>query len=124
MERIIIPVTTVQEQKQVMNNIYSQLTIEPSCGFRIRRKVNTITVLHISAPDIYTSVREYLVVVIPMLINLSPLRGLSGKFHTEYLQNRLDAISHEITALQKIQVGQEGADGIDKITGRLAESLR
>jgi hypothetical protein len=76
---VVITVSSVMKRDKLIKQIYKQLTLEPSTVFTIQQdRVNRIKVFHNVGDGVKVLVRTYLVIVIPILIDLSPLDSIYG----------------------------------------------
>ena len=76
---VVVTVSSVMKRDKLIKQIYKQLTFEPSTVFTIQQdRVNRIKVFHNVGDGVKVLVRTYLVIVIPILIDLSPLDTIYG----------------------------------------------
>lgn len=76
---VVVTVSSVVKRDKLVKQIYKQLTFEPSTVFTIQQdRVNRIKVFHNVGDGVKVLVRTYLVIVIPILIDLSPLDTIYG----------------------------------------------
>jgi len=76
---VVVTVSSVVKRDKLIKQIYKQLTLEPSTVFTIQQdQVNRIKVFHNVGDGVKVLVRAYLVIVIPILIDLSPLDSIYG----------------------------------------------
>lgn len=76
---VVVTVSSVVKRDKLIKQIYKQLTFEPSTVFTIQQdRVNRIKVFHNVGDGVKVLVRTYLVIVIPILIDLSPLDTIYG----------------------------------------------
>ena len=76
---VVVTVSTIFQRDKLIKQIYKQLTLEPSTVFTIQQdQVNRIKVFHNVGDGVKVLVRTYLVIVIPVLIDLSPLDSIYG----------------------------------------------
>ena len=76
---VVVTVSSVVKRDKLIKQIYKQLTLEPSTVFTIQQdRVNRIKVFHNIGDGVKVLVRTYLVIVIPILIDLSPLDSIYG----------------------------------------------
>ena len=76
---VVITVSSVMRRDKLIRQIYKQLTLEPSTVFTIQQdRINRIKVFHNVGDGVKVLVRTYLVIVIPVLVDLSPLDSLYG----------------------------------------------
>ena len=76
---VVVTVSSVVKRDKLIKQIYKQLTFEPSTVFTIQQdRVNRIKVFHNVGDGVKVLVRTYLIIVIPILIDLSPLDTIYG----------------------------------------------
>ena len=76
---VVVTVSSVVKRDKLIKQIYKQLTFEPSTVFTIQQdRVNRIKVFRNVGDGVKVLVRTYLVIVIPILIDLSPLDTIYG----------------------------------------------
>jgi len=76
---VVVTVSSVVKRDKLVKQIYKQLTFEPSTVFTIQQdRVNRIKVFHNVGDGVKVLIRTYLVIVIPILIDLSPLDTIYG----------------------------------------------
>ena len=76
---VVITVSSVMRRDELIRQIYKQLTLEPSTVFTIQQdRINRIKVFHNVGDGVKVLVRTYLVIIIPVLVDLSPLDSLYG----------------------------------------------
>ena len=76
---VVVTVSSVVKRDKLIKRIYKQLTLEPSTVFTIQQdQVNRIKVFHNVGDGVKVLVRTYLVIIIPILIDLSPLDSIYG----------------------------------------------
>ena len=76
---VVVTVSSVVKRDKLIKQIYKQLTFEPSTVFTIQQdRVNRIKVFHNVGDGVKVLIRTYLVIVIPILIDLSPLDTIYG----------------------------------------------
>ena len=76
---VVITVSSVMRRDKLIRQIYKQLTLEPSTVFTIQQdRINRIKVFHNIGDGVKVLVRTYLVIIIPVLVDLSPLDSLYG----------------------------------------------
>ena len=76
---VVITVSSVMRRDKLIRQIYKQLTLEPSTVFTIQQdRINRIKVFHNVGDGVKVLVRTYLVIIIPVLVDLSPLDSLYG----------------------------------------------
>ena len=102
---VVVSVNTIAERDLVMDNIYNQLVNAATSGIVIQKeRVNRIRVYYNeNLPDNLKSyIGTYTVVVLPVLLNLDPLDGITGA-----VDFRLDATINKLAELtSKLQYFQ------------------
>jgi len=69
---VVITVSSVMRRDKLIRQIYKQLTLEPSTVFTIQQdRINRIKVFHNVGDGVKVLVRTYLVIIIPVLVDLS-----------------------------------------------------
>jgi len=116
---ILVSVNNTYERDQLIKRIYTNLTTEPNTTFTVQKdQVNRIKVFHNVGPDIRVLIRTYLVLVIPVLIDLGPLHSITGTvdFHLDETINHLTALTKKLQALQgkRIVRGKSNAENFEK----------
>ena len=124
---IVATVSTIFERDQLVKRIYTNLTKEPQTTFIVQQdQVNRIKVFHRVGPGIQVLVRMYLVIIIPIGVNLSPLKDLRGviNFHLDDTISRLRSVIAELEAMQgrKIMKGESNEQTLTQLVGSLSES--
>ena len=100
---ILVSVTNIYDRDKLIKRIYTNLTTEPDKTFTIQQdQVNSIKVFHNVGPNIRVLIRTYLVLVIPIQIDLTPLHSVIGTvdFHLEETINQLTELTKKLQALQ------------------------
>ena len=106
MKTVIISANTIAERDIIIRNIYSQLTNDLDNRFIVNKdRVNRIQIFHNEGnlPEHLRSIlRTYIVVVLPINLNLSPLEGITGKveFH---LDSTIDVLTKHLNRLKTLQ---------------------
>jgi hypothetical protein len=122
---IIISVTSIIARDQIIKRIYTNLTKEPSTVFVVQQdQVNRIKVFHKVARDIQVLIRTYLVIVIPIIVDLNPLYNLSGSvdFKLDETIKHLKSIITKLESLQGPRILK--GDSLEQTFRQLAQSLR
>lgn len=101
-ETTIITTTTIQAKHQTLSTIYSNLTIEPTTIYSITRDSNTIKIFHNISPDLKVLIRTYIVLVLPIQIDLSSLNSFTGNL-TFHLDDTILAVEKILFNLQSLQ---------------------
>jgi hypothetical protein len=121
---ILVSVSNTFERDQLIKRIYSNLTTEPNPTFTIQQdQVNRIKVFHNVGPQTRVLIRTYLVLIIPVLIDLNPLHSIYGNvdFHLDETIKRLTSLANQLKALQGRRLVKGKTN--EQITRQLAESL-
>lgn len=100
---IVVTVSTIMQRDKLIRQIYKQLTLEPSSTFIIQQdQVNRIKVFHNIGDGVKVLVRTYLVIIIPILIDLSPLNAIYGNVDF-YLDETIGQLTKLIDKLQLLK---------------------
>lgn len=100
---IVVTVSTIMQRDKLIRQIYKQLTLEPSSTFIIQQdQVNRIKVFHNIGNGVKVLVRTYLVIIIPILIDLSPLNAVYGNVDF-YLDETIGQLTKLIDKLQLLK---------------------
>lgn len=121
---VVISVSSVAERDQVMKTLYTNMTKEPSVNLLpIKEQVNKICLYHVVKHNIRALIRTYLIVVIPINVNLSFLESVGG--HLEYNLARSIKQLETITARLKSLHGRRVVKGMNdaKALEQLVRSL-
>jgi len=99
----VITVSSVSARDNLIKDIYTDLTKEPSTQFTIvQSQANKIQIFHNAENGIKVLIRTYLVVVIPVLINLEPLNKIYG--YVDYqLNDTINLLYAQIDKLKSLQ---------------------
>ena len=100
---ILVSVSNIYERDKLIKRIYTNLTTEPDTRFTVQQdQINRIKVFHNAKPGICILIRTYLILVIPVNIDLSILDSVSGTvdFHLEETINDLVLLTKKLQALQ------------------------
>lgn len=100
---IVITVSSVAERSKIIKRVYTNLNKEPSVQFTVMQdQVNRIRVFHNVGVGIKVLIRTYLVIVIPIHINLNPLHEVFGlvDFHLDETIKQLQAYIIKLTAMR------------------------
>jgi hypothetical protein len=100
---IVVTVTSIYERDKLIKTIYTNLTKEPSTTFIVQQdQVNRIKIFHNIGKGVRVLIRTYLVLVIPVIIDLSQLNSIYG-----IVDFKLDAtIKHLLSFVTKLQALQ------------------
>lgn len=100
---IVVTVSTIMQRDKLIRQIYKQLTLEPSSTFIIQQdQVNRIKVFHNIGDGVKVLVRTYLVIIIPILIDLSPLNAVYGNVDF-YLDETIGQLTKLVDKLQLLK---------------------
>lgn len=100
---IVVTVSTIMQRDKLIRQIYKQLTLEPSSTFIIQQdQVNRIKVFHNIGNGVKVLVRTYLVIIIPILIDLSPLNAVYGNVDF-YLDETIGQLTKLVYKLQLLK---------------------
>ena len=100
---VVITVPSVMRRDKLIRQIYKQLTLEPSTVFTIQQdRINRIKVFHNVGDGVKVLVRTYLVIVIPVLVDLSPLDSLYGSVDF-YLDETIGQLTKLVNKLQLLK---------------------
>ena len=122
---IVITVASITKRDSLIKAIYTNLTKEPSTQFTIHQdKVNRIKVFHNVGKGIKVHIKTYLVIVIPVTIDLKPLDSVYGlvDFHLEVTIKELNKLIKKLTSMQGQRVVKAGTKNLESLlTGMLGE---
>ena len=122
---IVITVASITKRDSLIKAIYTNLTKEPSTQFTIHQdKVNRIKVFHNAGKGIKVHIKTYLVIVIPVTIDLKPLDSVYGlvDFHLEVTIKELNKLIKKLTSMQGQRVVKAGTKNLESLlTGMLGE---
>ena len=100
---VVITVSSVMRRDKLIRQIYKQLTLEPSTVFTIQQdRINRIKVFHNVGDGVKVLVRTYLVIIIPVLVDLSPLDSLYGSVDF-YLDETIGQLTKLVNKLQLLK---------------------
>lgn len=122
---IVVSVKNIADREQMIKRIYANLTTEPSTTFTVLQdQVNRIRIYHNVGPEIRVLIRTYLVIVIPIIIDLNPIDSLYGilDFHLDETILQLQTIIDKLRKLQGRHIRKGGYNG--ETLKRLVEGLR
>ena len=123
---IVITVSSVNQRDKLIRQIYKQLTLEPSSTFTILQdQVNRIKIFHNVGDGLKVLVRTYLVIVIPIIVDLSPLNTIYGSVDF-YLDETIGQLSKLIGKLQLLKGHKviKGTNNEKSLEQQLAGMLR
>jgi len=102
-ETIVVSVSTIHERDMLIKRTYQGLHKEPNTKFSIvQDQVNRIKVF-LNCPDgMKVLIRTYIVLIIPIIVDLNPLHSLYGNidFHLEKTISHLQSITRNLQSLQ------------------------
>ena len=100
---VVVTVSNIAKRDKLIKQIYKQLINEPSTQFTIiQDQINRIKVFHNVSGGVKVLVRTYLVIVIPVMIDLSPLFSIYGSVDF-YLDETINQLSVLVSKLQKLK---------------------
>lgn len=100
---IVITVSSIHNRDKLIRQIYKQLTLESSRVFTIQQdQINRIKVFHNVGDGVKVLIRTYLVIVIPILVDLSPLNEIYGSIDF-YLDETIGQLTNLINKLQSLK---------------------
>ena len=111
---VVITVSTIAARSQLIKRIYTNATKEPPVQFTVvQDQVNRIRIFHNVGPGIKVLILTYLVIVIPIIIDLKSLNDIYGlvDFHLNETISDLQALITKLTALQGQRIVKGNDDG-------------
>ncbi len=100
---VVVTVSNIAKRDKRIKQIYKQLVNEPSTQFTIiQDQINRIKVFHNVSGGVKVLVRTYLVIVIPVMIDLSPLFSIYGSVDF-YLDETINQLSVLVSKLQNLE---------------------
>lgn len=100
---VVVTVSNITKRDKLIKQIYKQLVNEPSTQFTIiQDQINRIKVFHNVSGGVKVLVRTYLVIVIPVMIDLSPLFSIYGSVDF-YLDETINQLSVLVSKLQNLK---------------------
>lgn len=111
---VLITVSNPIMRDNYIKRIYTNLTKEPSIEFVVvKDQVNRVRIFRKVSTGVKTLIRTYLVVVVPIVLDLSLLYTVSGivDFH---LDETIKELQSRITKLKSLQ-GQRTMKGTDNV---------
>jgi hypothetical protein len=99
---IVVTVSSIIERDRVIKKIYTNLKKEPDTRFVVQQdQVNRVKVLQYCGGGVYVPIRTYVVIVIPVLIDLSPLYSFQGTvdYHLEETIEHLQKLTTKLQSL-------------------------
>jgi hypothetical protein len=122
---IVISVATVTERDNFVKRIYTNLKKEPSDTFLILQdQASRIQIYHRVSPGIKVLIRTYLIVILPLIMNLEPITSLYGNldFRLDETIRHLTNITQKLQALQGRRIVKGDTNG--QTFEQLVNSLR
>jgi len=115
---ILTSVNTIPERDKVIKELYASLTKNKDKRFTIQQdRVNRIKIFH-NKGSLRILVNTYLVVVIPVIVDLSPLERIEGTvdFQLDNTIDKLVKLTGRLCTLQgkKVIKGTAGAEALRK----------
>ena len=112
---IVISVNTIAERDLVMQNIQEQLESQIDSHYIIQKdRVNRIQYFYKTDPEhsYKTHIATYVVVVLPIILDLEPLHNITGEvsFHLDSVILKLTKLTKELTALRGTRIVKENTD--------------
>lgn len=123
---ILITVSSILERDKLIQRIYTNLTKEPSTTFTIiKSQVNKVQVFHNVGPQVRALIRTYLVLVVPVLIDLNPLRSVLGivDFHLEETITQLENLTSKLRSMQGRRIVKGNTNGACNLLEQLNSCL-
>jgi hypothetical protein len=100
---VIATVSSLVKRDKLIKQIYTNLTKEPSTQFTVQQdQVNRIKILQNCGKGVYVPIRTYLVIVVPVLIDLSSLYDFTGIVDYR-LDKTIESLKTLITKLESLQ---------------------
>lgn len=121
---VVISVPSVGDRDRVIRDIYTNLTSDLDIQFSVvQDQVNRIKLFHNVGKGIKIPIRTYIVVVIPIIVDLSPLRNLYGyiDFHLDETIEHLQNLIGTLRSMQghKIVKGNGNGETLSDLLGAL-----
>ncbi len=125
-KQVVVSVSTVSERDKLIKQIYTNLTKEPDTRFTVLKdQVNRVQVFHNVGINLRVLIRTYLVVIIPVLVDLSPVTSIIGDlhFHLDETIKDLTALINRLQTLQGHHIikGSTNAETIRQLARGLCE---
>jgi hypothetical protein len=114
---IVVSVSTITQREKLIKKMYTQLTADPIAVQKlaiVQDQVNRIRVYHKLGEGRTQLIRTYLVLVIPLLIDLNPIYSIVGDVTFE--------LSETIKNLKDLTVKLENMQGHRVMRGNTNES--
>jgi hypothetical protein len=100
---VVITVPTLTARDMLVRKLYTHLTKEPSTMYSIvQDRLNRIQIFQLTKNGIRILIKTYLVIIIPVQIDLSPIMELSGSvdFHLDDTIAQLQKLIAQLKSLQ------------------------
>lgn len=99
----VISVSSIMARDRLIKRMYTSLTSEPNSQFTVvQDQVNRIKIFHNVGEGVMVPIRTYLVICMPILVDLSPLYNLYGSIDFN-LDNTIEDLTKLITKLKSLQ---------------------
>lgn len=100
---VVVTVNSVHNRDKLIKQIFMQLSNEPSTVYTIvQDQPNRIKVFHNVADGVKVLVRTYLIIVIPVFVDLSPLYSIYGNIDF-YLDETINQLMDTVVKLNKLK---------------------
>jgi len=121
----VISVNTIAERNTLIKTIYTNLTKEPSVDFKIiQDQINRVRVFHRAGSGINILIKTYLVIIIPVIVDLCPLNDAYGvvTYKLEYTIKCLQTLIEKLQSMQgrKIMKGNDDGKTLEQLVGILS----
>jgi ribonuclease D len=119
---IVISVSSPHERDAYIRRIYANLTSEPSQTFTVvQNGINKVQVFHNASQDVRVLIRTYVVVIIPVMMDISVLKDFTGNltFHLDETITALQAIIHSLSSMQGSRVVKASRSSVAKLDALL-----
>ncbi len=120
---IIISVNSLPERDLKIKEIYKSLTRNPNKNFLILQdRVNRIKIFH-NKSGLKILLQTYVVVVLPVLLDFTPLESIYGvvDFRLDQTIDRLIRLTHKLQSIQgkRIVKGKVGAEKLKNVLANI-----
>jgi hypothetical protein len=119
---VLVTVSSTHERDNYIKRIFLNLTKEPSREFTIAKdQVNRIRIYKNIGQTTRILVRTYLIIVIPVLVELSPLDSITGlvDFHLDETIDKLETLTAKLKAMQGQRLVKESNATLEKLVDEL-----
>ena len=120
---ILVTVTKLTDRDKLIKRILTNLTKEPSTQFTIQQdQVNRIRIYHEISATQRVLVRTYLVIVLPIFLNLEPIENVTGTvdLHLEETIQELENLTAKLRSMQgRRYVKEKYGPSLEKLVGEL-----